>query len=61
MALVSPSNTVTVKLNLSEETANNLSKYADWAKATRSKVVRVALDRLFEDDDAWKKFLEDEL
>ncbi|MNN96949.1 hypothetical protein D3C81_2160170 [compost metagenome] len=59
MALVSPSNTVTVKLNLNEDVAEELTKYSEWAKAPRSKVVRVALERLFKEDAEWIEFREE--
>jgi predicted transcriptional regulator len=58
MPLVKPSNTTPIKLSLSDEIADELTEYAEWAQASRAKVVRIALERLFKDDEEWQAKLE---
>ena len=60
MPLVTPSNTTPVKLSLSDEIAEELTAYAEWAQASRAKVVRIALERLFKADKEWQDKLERE-
>ncbi len=54
MPLVQPSKTTIIKLSLSDAIAEELNDYAAWANATRTKVVRTALERLFADDKEWQ-------
>ena len=55
MALVKPADTATIKLTLPNSIVKELFEYAEWANAPRSRVVRVALERLFEQDEEWQK------
>ena len=54
MPIVQPSKTTVVKLSLSDAIADELTEYAEWAQASRTKVVRTALERLFADDKEWQ-------
>lgn len=47
----------TVKVSLEEETARSLENYATFARATKSRVVETAIQRLLADDDAWQAHL----
>ncbi len=58
MPLVPPSKTTIIKLSLADDIAEELYEYSTWAQATRTKVVRIALKRLFEDDKEWQLKLE---
>lgn len=54
MPLVPASDTVTLKVSLPRKTADEFFAYAEWANAPRSRVMRVALERLFRDDEDWQ-------
>jgi hypothetical protein len=55
MALVPKNSSIAVKYNLSQSVVDELHAYAEWAEATRSKAVSVALKRLFSDDLDWQE------
>jgi len=55
MPIVKPSNTTHIKVSLADEIADELVEYAEWANASRAKVIRIALERLFEDDKEWQQ------
>lgn len=54
MPIVPASDSVTFKVTLPKSTVDELYAYADWAKAPRSRVLRIALERLFSDDHDWQ-------
>ena len=59
MALVPSTKTVTVKITLEADLAPTLERYAKFAGATKSRVVEIALTRLFKDDADWQQHLID--
>jgi len=61
MPIVPASDSVTFKVTLPKSTVDELYAYADWAKAPRSRVLRIALERLFSDDHEWQIQQIDEL
>ena len=54
MPIVSPSNVTVVKFSLPSELVDELDRYSEWSQASKVKVVRTALKRLFEQDEEWK-------
>lgn len=54
MPIVKPSNNTILKVSLSDSVVEELTAYAEWAGATRARVVRTALQRLFNDDVEWR-------